>query len=280
MIKIFNGAREVCLNRFTFPGGELSVRIDPDCFNFKHKSDWTIDFRPSTPSEVFELVLVKDALENLICRESSINLFMPYIPYARQDRICNKGEAFSLKVFTKFINGLGFKNVTVLDPHSDVSAALFDNLTVISRIDIFQKWGTVKDRAKSSVLLSPDVGANKKTYELAKLLGHENFIRADKLRDMATGNIKETIVYCDDFRGKDVFVSDDIVDGGRSFTELAKVCHEKNCGKFILYATHGIFSKGVGALLAAGIDEIWTTDSFCGQRDAKINELQVSHLFY
>jgi ribose-phosphate pyrophosphokinase len=277
MIRIFNGAREVSLERFTFPGGELSVKINPDCYNFQDKSDWVIDFRPLAASEVFELALVKNALMNLVNRESSISLFMPYIPYARQDRICNCGEAFSLKVFAKFVNDLGFKNVTVVDPHSDVSAALFDNIQVIAQLHIFEQWRLLKDVAKNCILLSPDVGANKKTFELAKFLGHENFVRADKLRDMATGNIKETIVYCDDFKGKDVFVGDDVLDGGRSFTELAKVCKSKNCGKFILYTTHGIFSKGIDSVITAGIDEIWTTDSFKATSHEKVKSWYLTH---
>jgi ribose-phosphate pyrophosphokinase len=111
------------------------------------------------------------------------------------------------------------------------------------------------------VLVSPDAGANKKTFEVAKYFS-TNFIRADKLRDLTTGQIKETIVYADDLTGKTAVILDDICDGGRTFIELAKVLKAKGAAKVILFVTHGIFSAGLDPLFAGGIDAIWTTDSF------------------
>ena len=64
-----------------------------------------------------------------------IYLFMPYIPNARMDRTKNPGEVFTLKYFANIINGLHFDCVNVLDPHSDVSVALLNNVIVINPDD-------------------------------------------------------------------------------------------------------------------------------------------------
>ena len=261
MIKILKHEKELKFDSFTFPGGELSIRLNNRDYNFfSDEREVSIITRLTNTDEIFNLSLIKDALERL--GKTNINLIMPYIPYARQDRVCNKGESFSLKVFCRFLNSLKFNSVTVFDPHSDVSAALIENVRVISQFDIINKWLDFTNRAKSCVLVSPDAGANKKTSEIAKYFQHEHFIRADKLRDLSNGNIKETIVYIDDFKGQDVVVCDDILDGCKTFTELAKVCKSKNCGKFILYGTHSIFSKGTDICFENGIDEIWTTNSY------------------
>ena len=61
-----------------------------------------------------------------------ISLYMPYIPNARQDRVKKLDDVFTLKYFSEIINSLGFFAVRVLDPHSDVSAALIDNLWIDS----------------------------------------------------------------------------------------------------------------------------------------------------
>jgi ribose-phosphate pyrophosphokinase len=247
---------------FVFPGGEIGVKLNTRDHSYKEFKvpHQTIIARLQDSAEVIKLAMIKDALERF--DETPINLLMPYIPYGRQDRVCDKGESFSLKVFANYINSLKFDKVTICDPHSEVSTALFDRVRVISQLDIINKWIDFTSRGRKCVLISPDAGAGKKTAEIAKYFQHSEFVRADKLRDLTNGNIKETIVYCDDFKGRDVLCVDDICDGGRTFLELAKVCKAKNCGKFVLYVTHGIFSKGVLELFNNGVDEIWTTDSF------------------
>ena len=59
-----------------------------------------------------------------------IELNMPYIPNARQDRVKAAEDVFTLKYFAQMINSLGFSKVTVLDPHSYVSEALVDHIEV------------------------------------------------------------------------------------------------------------------------------------------------------
>jgi ribose-phosphate pyrophosphokinase len=114
---------------------------------------------------------------------------------------------------------------------------------------------------KDFYLISPDAGSNKKIFDLAKSIGFTGeIIRCDKLRDIPTGNITETIVYKDDLNGKDCIILDDICDGGRTFIELAKVLKQKNGGKIYLVVTHGIFSAGFDQLIQQ-IDGIFTTNS-------------------
>ncbi len=79
---------------------------------------------------------------------------------------------------------------------------------------------------------------------ICKELGFSSFIRADKSRNMATGQITETVVYADDLTGKACVIVDDLCDGGRTFIELAKVLRAKGAAKIALVVTHGIFSKG------------------------------------
>lgn len=110
-------------------------------------------------------------------------------------------------------------------------------------------------------LISPDAGSNKKIYDLAKSIGYDGeIIRCDKLRDIPTGQIIETIVYKNDLGGKDAIIVDDICDGGKTFIELAKVLKEKNVGKIYLVVTHGIFSAGFDSL-GEYFDGIYCTNS-------------------
>lgn len=119
-------------------------------------------------------------------------------------------------------------------------------------------------------LISPDAGSNKKIFDLAKLIDYDGeIIRCDKLRDIVTGNIIETIVYKDDLNGKDCLIVDDICDGGRTFIQLATALKQKNCGKIYLIVTHGIFSYGFD-VLSDNIDGIFCTNSVSDIRDGTI----------
>lgn len=270
--KIFRNGKELGYDSFVFPGGEVGVKLlVKNSVAFAAKTGFfapatyqTIVARIQNSQDFMELAMLKDALAKV--DNTPVHLFLPYLPYARQDRVCNKGEAFSLDVFIKLIAGLNFQKVTICDPHSDVTAGIFSalniNSQVITQFDIINKYLDFAKRIAGCALVSPDAGSNKKTSEIAAYFAHTNFIRADKLRDLSNGQIKETVVYADNLNGQDVCILDDICDGGRTFIELAKALKAKNAGKIILYVTHGIFSKGVKVLFENGIDEIWTTNSY------------------
>lgn len=259
---------------FLFPGGEVGVKLNPMRLDYRHaKGPATIVARLQSPLDVMTLVMLADALRRL--DPAPVHLFMPYVPYARQDRVCVPGESFSLKAFADLINSLAFESVTVVDPHSDVVGAVLDRVKVISQFDVIHQFDAfiAAIHGKPVTFVSPDAGANKKTVELAKYFGHTEFIRADKKRNLATGEILETIVYADDLTGRTLVVADDICDGGRTFIELTKALKTKGAAKIILYVTHGIFSKGIGALTKGGIDEIYTTDSWPVGGDARVLNL-------
>lgn len=266
MITIRKNGKFLDYKSFLFPGGEIGLKLKADNYNYVWDNNPNVVIAHIQNSADFmELAMAKDAIRR-IDKKNPIYLVLTYLPYARQDRVCDKGEAFSLKVIAKLIKTLDFEKVFLFDPHSDVAPAVFDaldiNIQVFTQFDLINRNLDLVNRIKNCILVSPDAGANKKTAEIAKYLDHSCFVRADKLRELSTGKIKETIVYCDDFKGQDVAIIDDICDGGRTFIELAKVCKAKNCGKIILYVTHGIFSQGVDTLFNNGIDEIWTTNSF------------------
>lgn len=245
---------------FVFNGGEIQVKMKTPTL-LKMSEEIRIVARLQSSEEVIRLALVKDAIERLV-GDLPIQLVMPYIPYARQDRVCVRGEAFSLKVFADLINSLMFDEVVVFDPHSDVAPALFDRVKIISQFDLFDKNTDIIADVMNTVdgFVSPDAGANKKTAKLAGYFGHKDFIRADKLRNLETGDITETIVYADDLEGRTLMIADDIADGGATFQFLAKELKKKKAKKVILFVTHGIFAKGFDCFQC--IDKIITTNSF------------------
>lgn len=228
--------------------------------------------------------MVTDALKRFASMITSKSLFIPYFPYGRQDRVDSLngvGESLSVKVLADMVNNLGYNHVFIADCHSDVTRALINGIQEIPQWGIIEAWSEFKEAIKDASLVSADAGANKKIFDLAKLLNKDGFIRADKKRDIATGKILETIVLADDLGGKTVAIVDDLADGSYTFTQLAKALKAKGAAKVILYVTHGIFSKGFDVVFDNGIDEVWTTNAFRTDiTDPRVKVLDLDKLIF
>lgn len=251
---------------FTFPVGEMQVNLDLTNHYPRNNRDCIVTFTFTSNADIIELLLFCDAAKRL--GFSLIQLTMDYVPFSRQDRVNAPGESFSLAMFANLINSLGFQKVVITDPHSDVTSALIHNVVVIPQAHGFMRVMPLILK-NSYWLVSPDAGANKKTYHLAKSIkGLDNssmmcrnlygVIESSKIRDTATGDITGTVVHTEYCSGiDDYIIVDDICDGGRTFIELAKVLRAKGAKRIILFVTHGFFTKGLG-VFAGIIDEVYT----------------------
>ncbi len=246
---------------FTFSGGEEHIRFNT--FDVDKITKIEIFERITDSSKVVTLMIAVDALKRLTNESLPIELVIPYFPYARQDRVCVKGEALGASVMATIINGLGFAKVTIWDAHSDVSPALLERVVNIPQIDLLVQCDDLVQGLSNGMLtlISPDAGATKKTIKIAEEFdGQPYVIQAQKIRNLKTGEITKTEIN-GDVKGKSVLIADDICDGGRTFVELAKVLKEKGAKQVSLFITHGIFSKGLDVFDGL-IENIYTTDSF------------------
>ncbi len=255
MILTYNNTVIVKPDVMVFNGGELNVTLPKVKCPLVHSV--RIDVGIKNAEDIMCLLLCVDALRRKY-QQADISLYMPYIPYARQDRVCNNGESLSIKVFADLINNCNFTEVIVLDPHSDVAPAILNNCRIIDTNDILKRRIWVHE---FDALIAPDFGATKKLEKNASEFNLPLY-QGFKKRDLKTGALSGFGVHGDITHDK-VLIVDDICDGGGTFLGLAKEIRKKNPSVFIgLYVTHGIFSKTSKFLLDNGIDEIYTTDSF------------------
>lgn len=246
----------VPVDHFTFKGGEEQVKID-----MAHAPKGGIGFVDITAkiknsTDVMALAMLVDACSRLegLHNHAEFTLHLPYIPYARQDRVMNPGEALSIKVFANIVNALGFDKVIVDDPHSDVSAALLNNVQIRGQ-DVLISEHHESVAGADVTIVAPDAGARKKAQKVADRL-RLPLVEAGKVRDVKTNEITGTAVF-GDVEGRECVIVDDICDGGRTFIALAQALKEKGAKRVILYVTHGIFSFGKQVILDGGVDEIY-----------------------
>lgn len=268
--------------QFLFAAGENHVKI-------KEKDEVVnIYYSYTGDNSILTLLQITDAVKRNGAKE--INLFIPYFPGARQDRVCVDGEALSVKVYANLINAQKYNKVVIFDPHSEVTPALLDNVVVVKnsefvkhalrdietiyRDEVLDKVShgilssnCIWDEAYGIicetplVLISPDAGSNKKIFDLSKYLGGIEVVRADKTRDTKTGKLSNPIVYTDSLEGKIAVIVDDICSYGGTFKALAKELKAKGAAKIYLVVSH---YEGVANLLElnkCGIDCVFTTNS-------------------
>lgn len=278
MLKITNQSKHIHdLKSFKFPVGEINV-----CFDSNVRRDVNFDFEYvfDGSDSIVELLLSANAVKSM---GGILNrLTMDYVPFSRQDRIMNKGESFSLKVFCDLINNLGFKEVCIKDPHSDVTPALLSNCVVTSQCDVMAP--VIRERFCSEVdcghkeeytarepfyLVSPDGGALKKIYKLAEKVSCLGVIECSKKRDVTNGKITGVTVSSHDHKMDDYhwekytetthIIVDDVSDGGFTFIQLSKAMRNIGItGKIVLMVTHGFFTKGID--IFPDINHIWCSN--------------------
>lgn len=259
MIKYRIGYTTTKVDVSKFPGGEVKIDINVGSKHPVNEVDFLRVYASLQSSDdILALLLTSDALRRHYPR-ADMDLYIPYMPYARQDRPCVNGEALSMAVMGSLINSCGFSTVVTIDAHSDVASAVVRNCENIPQSHIFRK---IVDNFADYYIVAPDAGAYKKAHNLATYLGAKGVICANKVRNVATGKI-EGVQVLDDVTGLNLLVADDICDGGKTFTELAAVLRGKGCAKLKLVVTHGLFTKGLEVLTDEGMyDKVYTTNSY------------------
>ena len=209
-----------------------------------------------------ELIICANQLVRTLGAQS-VSLYVPYFLGARSDRQFHIGGINYLKqVICPIINNQNFSSVTVLDPHSDVLEACLNNFVKKNNYDLVRFASqSIGGEADQIALISPDAGALKKIYDVAKKFNITNVTTASKVRDVISGNIVRTELPKMDLDGiEHIIILDDIVDGGRTFIELAKEIRKQTDKPIYLIVTHGIFSAGFNKL-SDELDGIFCTNS-------------------
>ncbi len=256
---------------FIFSGGEPHIRIAP--VDTPLHIPVCITQQARSCNDFMLAILAKDALTRMGFQQ--VELFIPYFPAARQDRVMTPGESLSIKIYAGMVNAAGFSRVSVFDPHSEVTPALLDRCHCQPNHQFIRQVIHAIPNSGQLAIVAPDAGSAKKIHHLAAALEWEKIIQCDKMRDVKTGRLSGARVFADDLQGTDCLIVDDICDGGGTFIQLAKALRAKNAGRLFVAISHGIFSNGTD-ILTNEFDGVFTTNSFYnGPESEKLHVMQL-----
>lgn len=248
-----------------FPDGTLCLKEDIG-INFGEYREAQISWYFENNEELVTLIYLVGHLRSHGIW--TIHLNMPYIPNARQDRVKNSEDVFTLKYFAEVINSLSFSSVLVLDPHSSVSEALFNNL-IIETPAHFVKNAIADIGKRNLTLFYPDEGAMKRYSSLFDY----PYAFGIKKRIWETGEIVGLEVEgpTDLIQDHKILIVDDICSRGGTFYHSAKKLRELGASEVYLFVSHCENTIFDGELLTSGlIDRVFTTNSILTMRDEKI----------
>ena len=261
-----------------FPDTESYVLI-PKIETLKNKKV-TVYHRlyPEPDKRIFELLLILSRLKQ---ETKNIELFVPYLPYARQDRENKKGEAVSAYVLCGILKSFGVQKLITYDCHFLPKPGNFtrnglkiENKSAGQELFIYAKKYFAKE---NFVLISPDEGSS---YFTENAKGHYLTHSLKKVRHESKATGLKTGIHADiktiegeiDVENKNVCILDDIISTGG--TIIKAIAHLKSRGaeKIIVGATHGVFAgeKIAEKIVKNSCAKLFVTNAILGNDNQNI----------
>jgi len=249
----------------TFPDGENYLRINLDNESLIEGKE-VIIVQSTGPSSsgnqnarLFELLMMIDSVKRMGAEK--IVVVIPYLAYARQDKIFRPGESKFANLIFRLIDSMRIDEVCVVDVHApkilEEIQCKWINIDSMKVLADYIKSLDVKD----IVVVAPDKGAVERSKAFAKHFGEDVPVEYfEKIRDVKTGEITMTGKL--DLKNKDVVVSDDIIATGGTMAKAIKLSKDSGANRVFAVATHALLLQNAKfRIVKAGADDIIGTDS-------------------
>lgn len=236
-----------------FPDGEGYVRFEEKVKSIKEILVVQSLYYPQD-EHIMQLFFMIDALKDLNIK---INLLVPYMAYARQDKRFKDWESVSGISLAKMIDRLDIESKYTVDIHDmKVTKAMKgENLSAMPLIaDYLSNLKLIEP-----VIISPDKGS----VERAKIVAEQMEAEFDHLeKTRLSGDTVEIRPKEINTKGRDVAIVDDIISTGGTMAKACEVLKREGTLKVLSGATHLLMiSNAEERLKKAGIDKIFGSDS-------------------
>jgi ribose-phosphate pyrophosphokinase len=223
------------------------------------------------PESLFDLL----ALHRLLLENGSagIDLIVPYLGYARQDRSDGRETAAIGVMVAELLRQTKTSRLVVFDIHSErIRKALGPSVIELSALPLIA--AAVANRPPEAII-APDAGSVERARRLAELiLPHPEIAMIDKVRPRPNVAVAKRLQ--GDVQGKSVLIIDDMIDTGGTLVEAVKLVLEHGAATIRIAATHGIFSGGaIERLSQLPVSGILVTNTLPQVRHPKIRCLDI-----
>lgn len=244
-----------------FSSGEYDVKIKGRIYGDTAEVHWNW-FSPKEHDLMIPL-MVADAVRRQYGDAIKLTLVANYLPYARQDRVFEAGNALPIEVLTKLLKG-AFQEVRTMGLHC-----------AEGYVRVNQKFNPNSLPSEYN-LVFPDVSAHKHYelcadwvsdgvstcgFPLARMNMQPHRITISKVR--TKDSVESQLIDDGSFERVNVetpfLLVDDLVAGGRSFINAAQLLKQQfgDSIKVELMVYHAFLDYGIGELKEAGIGKVY-----------------------
>lgn len=222
---------------------------------------------------VMELVLMGDAIRR--CAPKRTIAVIPYLGYARQDKLHRPGEPVSARVMVKFLEVSQFAEIIGVDFHNNAIVGFFEiPVTHVTAMDVVAAE-VQKLNIKDGVVVSPDVGGSKRARNMAYFLDMPLAVM-EKKRFLDRHDTTETYEIIGEVKGKTAIICDDVISTGGTTVNAAYSLKEAGATRIIATTTHGIFAKdAVKKLMDSPIELVFSTNTVLIPKEKQFDKLRV-----
>lgn len=270
-------AKQICRQTKLKPGkykkkrladGELYLQLKN---KVKNQNVYVIGSTNQPDTNLIEFLILINALK--VNGTKKITTIIPYLGYARQDKIDQPGAPVTAKLIADLLKKAGADKFITIDIHSQRDQKyLGPNLINLEPLQIFTDYFKNKLDLNNTIVVAPDNGAMPRAKKLAELLDLLPVIVMQKYRPKQ--NIAKIKKFQKNIKGKNIIIADDMIDTAGTITATCQELKRHQVKDIYVCATHGIFSNPAKQRLSkAPIKQIIVTNTLT--QDKKIPKLKI-----
>jgi ribose-phosphate pyrophosphokinase len=243
-----------------FPDGETYVRLESPVQD-EHVAIVQTTSSPQD-SHLMQLAFIAAAAKRDGAKK--VTAVVPYLAYARQDRIFLQGENISIETVANMLSAAGINQLITVNVHAESALTKFPfPAKTLSAIPLLAEHFVQKGYRKAFAL-APDKGAMYIAEQAQQVLGGEAG-HLEKQRDRYTGQVTMAQQFFN-VKGETVIIFDDIISTGGTIVAAAKILKELGAKRVFAACVHPLLiGDAEKRILDAGVAEIVGTDSVPSQ---------------
>lgn len=219
---------------------------------------------PKQDSSLLQLLLIGKTVSKVANRVEAI---IPYLPYARQDKIWRAGEPLSAEAVCEMIACAGFSSIATFDCHflKKPGEATYGGIRMRNFTLSEQLVSYFKAKNPGALFISPDQGASYIVSDaggksMVKVRGEYTNHRKRAARPVAS-------LQADfDVKGRDVVMLDDMVAGGGTMIRATRAVLSAGAKSVSCGCTHGLFlGNAYTKMQEAGAEEIIASNTIASE---------------